>query len=125
REVRFGGGLFGHLRGGEWRLGAVGLASAAAVGAWLEWLLLRRGLRKRIGPVGAGAGKVGKMFAAAIAGAAAGWAVRWAMPEVTPLLLAALVVPTFGAVYFAVSAALGLGEAAAFLGRFRRILGRR
>ncbi len=125
REVRFGGGLFGHLRIGEWRLGAVGLASAAAFGAWLEWLLLRRGLKKRIGPVGAGAGKVAKMFAAAIAGAAAAWAVRWAMPEVAPLLLAALVVPTFGAVYFALSAALGLGEAAAFLGRFRRILGRR
>ncbi|HEV2148870.1 MAG TPA: murein biosynthesis integral membrane protein MurJ [Longimicrobiaceae bacterium] len=124
-EVRIGPGLFGDLQVGPWRLGAVGLGLAASVGAWLEWILLRRRLRDRIGPVGAGLGLLTRMFAAALAGAAAGWAVRWALPEVPALLEAALVVPAFAGVYFGVGAALGLGEAGVFLRRVGRVLGRR
>jgi putative peptidoglycan lipid II flippase len=123
--LRIGPGLFGDVRVGQWRLGAVGLGLAAAAGAWLEWVLLRRKLKERIGQVGAGAGALARMFAAAVAGAAAGWGVRWALPEVTPLVEAALVVPAFALVYFAVAAALGLGEAGVFVRRFGRLLGRR
>jgi putative peptidoglycan lipid II flippase len=123
--LRIGPGLFGDVRVGQWRLGAVGLGLAAAAGAWLEWVLLRRKLKERIGQVGAGAGALARMFAAAVAGAAAGWAVRWALPEVTPLVEAALVVPAFALVYFGVAAALGLGAAGVFVRRFGRLLGRR
>jgi hypothetical protein len=51
--------------------------------------------------------------------------VRLLVPGLYPLLLGLLAVAAFGAVYFALTAALGIGEAAAFLGRFRRVLGRR
>lgn len=123
--LRVGPGIFGDVRVGEWKLGAVGLALAAAAGAWLEWILLRSRLRARIGPVGARRAQVARMFAAALAGAAAAWGVRWLLPEVGAVVEAALVVPAFGAVYFAVAQALGLEEAGVYLSRFARVLNRR
>jgi len=122
--LHVGPGVFAEMRAGPWALGAVGLALAGAIGAWLEWFLLRARLRARIGRVGAGAGPLARMFAAALTGAAAAWAVRWVLPGVDPLLQAMLIVPAFGLVYFGVAAALGLREAGVFLGRFRRLLGR-
>ena len=123
-DLEIGPGIFAGARAGPWALGAVGLALAGAITAWLEWLLLRARLRARIGTVGAGAGPLARMFVAALAGAAVAWAMRWALPPVSPLVQAGLVVPGFGLTYFGVAAALGLGEAGAFLGRFQRLLGR-
>ncbi|MDQ3389464.1 MAG: hypothetical protein M3483_08175, partial [Gemmatimonadota bacterium] len=123
-ELAIGPGVFADLRAGPWALGAVGLASAAAIGAWVEWILLRNRLRARIGPVGAPLGAVARMAVAALAGAAVGWGIRIVLPPITPLLLAAVVVPAFGAVYFLVGGALGLSEAGSVLRRMRRMLAR-
>lgn len=91
-------------------LGPVGLALGAAVGAWLEWTLLRVSLAKRIGRCGAGAGPLARMFGAALAAAALAratpWAVHWAA-----LPLALLAASVYGAAYFAVARLLGLEEA--------------
>ena len=105
-------------------LGPLGLAAGASVGAWVEWVLLKRALDAQLGRVGAGFAPLARMFAAALtAGAAAYSSSRWlAIPQ--PLFAAAFAAAVFGAVYFAVAAALGLEQAralpAALLRRVRR-----
>jgi putative peptidoglycan lipid II flippase len=118
-------GPLAHVRVAGHPLGVFGLALGAGIAAWIEWWLLRRTLKPRVGDVGVPAGTLAKLFGAALLGAAAGWGVRLLVPGLYPLLLGLLAVAAFGAVYFGVTAALGIGEAAAFLGRFRRVLGRR
>jgi putative peptidoglycan lipid II flippase len=104
-------GLFGNIHVAGLPLGPVGLALGAAVGAWLEWALLRGRLKRRIGAVGSGAGQLARMFGAALIAAAAGYGVRLALPALHPVPMAAVVAVTFGVVYFAVARLLGLSEA--------------
>ena len=52
---------------GELRYGAAGLALGSAVGAWVEFILLRRALGRQIGPHGPGLGRVARMGLAGIA----------------------------------------------------------
>jgi putative peptidoglycan lipid II flippase len=101
-------------------LGPLGLAVGAALGAWVEWALLKRTLAARLGSVGAGAMPLARMSAAAVAAAAAGIAVSLALPNVHALTEAVLVAASFGCVYFGVAAALGLEQARALLRRLRR-----
>jgi putative peptidoglycan lipid II flippase len=105
-------------------LGPVGLAAGSGLAAWLEWELLRRALRDRIGPVGARLGLVGRMFGAALTAAAAGWGVRLLLDDVHPLAMGFVVFSIYGIVYFGIAGALGLQEAervrARLLARFRR-----
>jgi putative peptidoglycan lipid II flippase len=105
-------------------LGPLGLAAGAALGAWVEWLVLRRRLTAAIGSVGASASVLARMFAAAIAAAAMGWLVRSYLERFDELVVAALVTATFGVVYLGAAAALRLQEAraltAAVVRRLRR-----
>jgi putative peptidoglycan lipid II flippase len=117
-------GIFGGLRIGDQPLGAVGLAAGSGLAAWVEWALLRRALRRKIGKVGAGAGAVTRMFIAALAGAAAGWGVRLLLPGIHPVALAAAVFSVYGLVYFGVAALLGLDEIHGVATRVRRMMGR-
>jgi len=103
-------------------LGPLGLAAGAAVGAWLEWLLLRRRLRARIGTVGAGAAPLARMFGAAVLAAAAGRGVKLAIGALAPLPAALIVAGVFGVVYLGAAHALGLGEARLLFAAFRRRL---
>jgi putative peptidoglycan lipid II flippase len=113
-------GLLGDVRVAGLPLGPVGLALGAAVGAWLEWSLLRTRLAHRIGAVGAGGSELARMFAAALAAAAAGYAVRFVAPGLHPVPMAAVVTALFGVVYLAVARALGLGEARVFVNSLLR-----
>jgi putative peptidoglycan lipid II flippase len=118
-------GIFADLRIGGAPLGAVGLALGSGVGAWVEWYLLKRSLRAQIGPVGAGAGALGKMFIAALVGAALAWGMRILLPNDLPTLITGvLVLGVYGAAYFAVAAALGLDQAGAIFRRIKGMLGR-
>jgi putative peptidoglycan lipid II flippase len=103
-------------------LGVVGLSSAAGAAAWVEWALLRRSLSARIGPVGAGAGVLARMGAAALAGAAAGRGLLLLLPALHPILLAGITIPAFAAVYFLTARALGVEQAAVLLDRYVRRL---
>jgi putative peptidoglycan lipid II flippase len=100
----------------------VGLALGSGLAAWVEWTLLRRALRKRIGPVGASTGALARMFAAALAAAAAGWGIRLLIGGLTgglhPILDALLIFSAFGLVYFGLAAMLGLDEIRGVLARF-------
>ena len=105
-------------------MGPVGLAAGAALGAWLEWILLRRALAQRIGAVGAGMGELVRMFAAALLAAAAGFGASQLAAAWHPLPAAGLVAGVFGVTYMAAAHALGLAEARAFTGTLRRRFGR-
>jgi putative peptidoglycan lipid II flippase len=105
----------------EWA--AFGLTSSAGVGAWVEFLLLRRWLDARIGrvpiPTRLGFGALG---AAAIAGAA-GYGAAWlcASQGARPWLTALIAVPVFGAIYLAIMGIAKVPEADAFVRRFARL----
>ena len=105
-------------------LGPVGLALGAALGAWLEWVLLFRALRARIGAAGADGRSLARMFGAALVAAASGHGVRLALAGAAPLLLAALVALVYGVAYFGVARALGLADARALFDSLGRRLRR-
>ncbi|HEY0153170.1 MAG TPA: murein biosynthesis integral membrane protein MurJ [Longimicrobium sp.] len=118
------GGWLSWMTIGGKPMGTVGLALASGISAWVEWALLKRALRKRIGPVGAGAGPLARMFGAALVGCAAAFGVRMLVGDWHPIPLGVVVGGTFGAVYFAVTAMLGLEQSGALFKRFGRMLGR-
>lgn len=106
------------LEVGPLRLGAMGLALGSAVGAWLEYILLRRALARSLGAHGPGGGAVARMLAAALAGAGVAVAVRFllegpargALPTgLAAPLLALGTAGAFGVVYLLVARSLGVG----------------
>jgi len=104
--------------------GAVGLAAGTGIAAWVEWFLLRRVLRGRIGTIGAGAGPLGRMAFAAAAAAAAAWGVRMLVPVIHPIPYAAVILGAFGLVYVGVAYALGVEEARAWTRRIKSVTAR-
>jgi putative peptidoglycan lipid II flippase len=89
------------------RLGAMGLSLGASLGAWLEYVLLRRALGRMIGAHGPGSKPVVHVTLAAAVGAAAGVVVQLLVPPAHPILLALETLLPFGVVYLAVAALLG------------------
>lgn len=109
------------LLGIDPRWGAAGLTASAGVAGWLEFLLLQRGLNRRIGATGLPVRLLSGLWAAALAGAAAGLAAgRW-ITLAHPWARAALVLAPFGLVYVGLTLAAGLPEARTI---GRRIMGR-
>jgi putative peptidoglycan lipid II flippase len=106
--------VFGHP------IGAAGLAAGAGIASWIEWVLLRRALGRRIGDVSAGAVLARLIGAALLAGAMArGLFVL--LPTMHGVLTLLLVLPVFGLVYFAVAMLLGVEEVSTAI---RRVLAR-
>jgi putative peptidoglycan lipid II flippase len=101
-------------------LGALGLATAAGLAAWVEWALLRRSLRQRLGQEHTLAGYIVRLCLAALAGALLARAADLLAPEGRPIIRAAIVIPVFGLCYLAAARALGIEEGARLLRRLRR-----
>jgi len=106
-------------------LGPLGLAAGAALGAWVEWAWLRRRLGLALGAVGAGFGRLARMFAAALVAAAAARGADVWLAVSSPLLTGLLVAAVFGVVYLAAARLLGLDEARTLLGGVLRRVRRR
>jgi putative peptidoglycan lipid II flippase len=113
------------ILGIDGRWGTAGLTVSAGLAGWVEFLLLRRALNARIGSTGVPVSASARLWGAAAVAAAAGWGVKLAAPPLPGLALAAAVCGAYGAVYLALTAALGEGESAALLARVRRRVGRR
>ena len=101
--------------------GAPGLAAAAGIAAWVEFALLRRALRRRVGAVSGDAGHLFRLWAAAAIAAAIAYAVRWWIGLAHPVPAALLILGTFSAGYAAATVAFGVPEAHDVLGRMRRV----
>jgi putative peptidoglycan lipid II flippase len=90
-------------------LGAAGLALGASAGGWVEYLLLRRALARRIGAHGPGWQPVLRISLAASAAVAVGVGLQLVLPAVHPALLAVETLVPVGVVYLAAAGALGVG----------------
>jgi putative peptidoglycan lipid II flippase len=95
---------------------AAGLTASAGIAGWVEFFLLRRSLARRIGATGVGAGRLTKLWGAALAGAMLGWLVRsqeWpalyaGLGGWAHAVRAALVLGVFGVTYLGVAAVVGV-----------------
>ncbi len=104
-------------------LGPLGLAAGAAVGAWVEWALLKRVLGARLGQrrrrVRSRSRACSRRRLRPVPSATSRAA---RSSSLQPLLAALVVASVFGAVYFAVAMALGLEQARALVaGLLRRV----
>jgi putative peptidoglycan lipid II flippase len=108
------------LIGIEPRWGAAGLTASAGVAGWVEFTLLRRTLNRRIGQTGLPASLVAKLWASAAVAAAVAWGVKSALGGRHPVVFGALIIGTYGAVYFAAAYLLGVEECAAAMRRLMR-----
>jgi putative peptidoglycan lipid II flippase len=98
------------LLGIEPRWGVAGLTASAGVAGWVEFILLRRALNRRIGQTGIALGFVGRLWLAAAISAAVAWGVKLALGSAHPILLAAAAFAPYGLAYFALTSAMGLPE---------------
>jgi putative peptidoglycan lipid II flippase len=110
------------LIGIEPRWGAAGLTASAGVAGWVEFTLLRRTLNRRIGQTGLPASLVAKLWTSAAVAAGAAWGVKSALGGRHPVVFGALIIGTYGAVYFGAAYSLGVEECA---GAVRRLMRRR
>ena len=114
-----------NVAGGATALGVVGITAASAFAAWIEFILLRRGIRNRIGAGEPQTAHLLKIWTAALWGGATGLAVHLyvagAIARLLPFPLivhAALVGGAFGVMYLAAGYVMRVPEVTATLGRF-------
>jgi putative peptidoglycan lipid II flippase len=127
-------------------LGAVGITATSGISAWLEYMLLRRALAKKIGDVGLPRGRVRRLwFAAFLAVSAAisskvlflgAWGPRpetlaewWGdvlpAPAFDPYVVGGVTLGIFGGVYFLVASMLGIPQAVLLWKTLAKVLRRR
>jgi putative peptidoglycan lipid II flippase len=79
--------------------GAVGLTASAGFAAWVEFVLLRRGLAARIGATRFAPWYLAKLWGSAVAAGAAGWGLWLAAGRLGPVATGAVVLVPYAAVY--------------------------
>jgi putative peptidoglycan lipid II flippase len=100
--------------------GVAGLTASAGISAWLEFLLLRRGMNQRIGRMEFPTEYFVKLWMSAGIAAAAAWGLKlWLHPQ-QPQIAAALLLLPYGLVYLALTAMFRINEASAIIRRLRR-----
>ncbi len=111
------------LLGIDSRWGVAGLTASAGLAGWLEFLLLRRQMNRRIGRTGLPASFTFRLWSAAAVGAGAAWIIKWAVGPLHPVAVGVLVLGPYGLIYLSVALALGVPEARGALSRARRLVG--
>lgn len=111
------------LLGVEQRWGVAGLTISAGIASWVEFTLLQRGLRRRIGQVGLPVAFLIQVWIAALVAAAAARGLLHALGHRGPVLLAIAVLGLYGLVFFAIALGWKLPEARSLLGLVRRRAG--
>jgi len=104
------------------KLGAAGLTVASGTAGWVEFLLLRRSLNKKIGRTGLTFSYTGKLWLGALIGAGVGWALKLLVGSWHPIPLAIVVLGGYGTTYFGVEHLLGVNQAQIIIRRILRIL---
>ena len=98
--------------------GVAGLTASAGIAGWIEYLLLRHSLNKRIGRTGVSALFLFKLWGAAAVSAVVAFGLKLVLPRMHAIPLAIFVLGTYGVLYFLIGAGLGLTEARDILKRF-------
>jgi len=99
------------LLGLDAKLGVAGLTSSAGIAGWIEFILLRNSLNKRIGRTGLSIPYAAKLWVSALTGAGLGWALKILIAGWHPIPLAVVVLGSYGCCYFAVGYLLGVPQA--------------
>ena len=97
------------------RLGALGLAIGSAVGAWVEYGLLRRRVRRGLTTTRRTPDPIWSLLAPGVAAALVGGFLSWALDDLHPLLSAPVVVGAGGVVYVGLAYLRGSPSAADLL----------
>ncbi|MFL6353208.1 MAG: murein biosynthesis integral membrane protein MurJ [Bryobacteraceae bacterium] len=105
--------------------GVAGLTASAGVAGWVEFALLRHALAERVGNIALPPDFILKLWSVAFLGAGLGYLIKELLSAVHPLFLAILVLPVYGAVYFAGTFFLGIDESRSTLLPILRRLTRR
>jgi len=87
------------LLGIEPRWGVAGLTISAGVASWVEFTLLQRGIRRRIGQVGVPLTFLAQVWVAALVAAATARGILIAVEHRGPILLAAIVLSVYGILF--------------------------
>jgi putative peptidoglycan lipid II flippase len=102
--------------------GVVGLTLSASIAAWIEFVLLRRTLNRRIGRTGLSVSYLTKLWLAALLSAGIGWALKWSLGSLHPIPLAAVVLGCYGVTYFGLTFAVNIAESRLVVGKVFRLL---
>ncbi len=92
------------------RLGAAGLSVAAGIASWVEYALLRRAVRRRVGPVRLAGGELRQILGAAAVAGLVALRMRWAVAGLPPVAAGVVTVAAVAIAYGVVAAALGVAE---------------
>jgi putative peptidoglycan lipid II flippase len=103
------------------RWGVAGLTASWGLAAWIEFLLLRRGMNRRIGMIESPVGYLVKLWLAAGLAAAVAWGLRWALHPHHPWIAAVVVLGPYGVIYLALTAWFGVDQAAIVIRRLRAL----
>ena len=90
--------------------GVAGLTASAGVAGWVEFMLLRHALSKRIGKTPLAPSFTLRLWSVAISAGAIAYFIKLGVGTEHPRLLACLALPIYGALYFAGTALLGVEE---------------
>jgi putative peptidoglycan lipid II flippase len=102
------------------RWGAAGLTASAGIAGWVEFVLLRRTLTRRLGRTGVSPGFVARLWASAALAAIPAWVVKLALQNQHPLVVALFSLGMYGITYFTITAELRVPESRKLLARIRR-----
>jgi putative peptidoglycan lipid II flippase len=109
-----------HLLGIDARWGAAGLTASAGVAGWVEFLLLRSRLNRRIGAVHIPARSTFLLWACGVVAAVCAVGLKFVTAGLHRFVTAALVLGAFAIVYFTLTYVLRIPEAQRVLARVRR-----
>lgn len=101
--------------------GAVGLTASASFAAWVEFVMLRRKLNKRIGVTGLSLAFSVRVWFAALTAAVVGWGLKLLLVGVHPIPMATVVLGVFGCLYFTITYLMGITEAQTVIRRILRL----
>jgi putative peptidoglycan lipid II flippase len=108
------------LLGIDPRWGVAGLTASAGFSAWVEMLLLRRGMNRRIGHIEFQTAYFVRLWLSAVIAAAAGWGLRLSLHPHDPRIAGVVILIPYGLIYLGLTAVFGIDEAKALMQRFIR-----
>jgi putative peptidoglycan lipid II flippase len=92
--------------------GVAGLTFSAGLAGWVEFVLLRKELHKRIGTVPSQRSRTARLWGAAVLAALIGYGVKTVLPirpsHFSSLLIGTIVLPLFGVLYMVFSHVMGI-----------------
>jgi putative peptidoglycan lipid II flippase len=97
--------------------GGAGLTMSAGIAAWLENLLLRRAMSRKIGSVEFPGAYLAKLWTCAVIAALVGWGVKLGLHPRDPRIAGVLILLPYGVTYLGLTAVMGIPETATLLKR--------